>query len=329
MKTNATFNGVADFRAASVGVNGTDLVDNEERYAGEYSLNRHILMTGVSKYDYPHITVTKEGVRKSEWFNLVNSTVADYTITVTNDGNRALAPIYVSDMFPPGTQYISSSVRPTSLSPTSANWTILHLGIGNSLAINLKLNITENAPDNVVNCVSVSGVSSGGAMVSSSNCTSLDTAWLGCCPTDVSLEKNAQLDPLDPTVVHYTIMLRSDAKSRWAAKVTDQIPADLTLLNSSVEPYSIDPIFINWNFANLLPGQPVIIEYSMHAARNGAYTNKVHADVNSVDGSGSGSADASAFVDVRETGVAPRTLRYDGWQPPDWDLNTSEEGISI
>ncbi|MGB5100211.1 MAG: hypothetical protein WBN94_06400, partial [Methanothrix sp.] len=328
MKTNATFNGVADFRAASVGVNGTDRVDNEERYVGEYSLNRHILMTGVSKYDYPHITVTKEGERKSEWFNRINSTVGDYTITITNDGNRALAPLYVVDFFPPGTQYISSSVKPTALTATTANWTILHLGIGNSLTISLKLNITESAPDNVLNCVVASGVT-GDAVVSSTNCTSLDSAWLGCCASEVSVEKNAKLDPMDPTVVHYTIMLRNHAKSNWAAKVTDQIPVDMTLLNSSVEPYSIDPIYISWNFANLQPDEQVTIEYSMRAARNGAYTNKVHVDTSAIDGSGSGSADAYANIDVRGTGVAPRTLRYDGWQPPDWELNTSDEGITI
>ncbi len=121
----------------SVGINGTDEVDNEERYVGEFSLTRHILMTGVSKYDYPHITVTKEGRDEvCEWFNRINSTVADYIITVTNDGNRALAPVYVWDLFPSGTQYISSSVKPSALSATDANWTILHLGIGNSLTIN-------------------------------------------------------------------------------------------------------------------------------------------------------------------------------------------------
>jgi hypothetical protein len=183
-------------------------------------------------------------------------------------------------------------------------------------------------PGNLLNCVQVSGIA-GSAMVSSTNCSSLDSAWLGCCASEVSVEKNAQLDSLDPTVVHYTIMLRNNAKSYWAAKVTDQLPGDMTLLNSSVEPYRIDPPFIQWNFANLRPDELVTIEYSMRAARNGAYTNKVQVEASAVDGSGSGSTDAYAYIDVRGTGVAPRTTRYDGWQPPDWELNTSDAGISI
>ena len=86
---------------------------------------------------------------------------------------------------------------------------------------------------------------------------------------------------------------------------------------------------IHWAYADLKPGEIATIEYEVHAARNGAYTNRVHVDASAVDGSGSGSADASAFIYVGETGVAPRTVRYDGWQPPDWELNTSEEGLSL
>jgi len=328
MKTNATFSGVADFRAASLGTNGTDRVDNEERYAGSYSLTRHILMTGVSRYDYPHITVTKDGEMKYGIFNKTNSTIAEYNITITNDGNRALAPIYVQDMFPPGTEYISSSFKPTTLSASEANWTILHLGIGNSVTINLKLNITDYAPDNVVNCVVASGVT-GSSLVSSSNCTSLDSSWLGCCQGKVFVDKQAFLDPTDPTVVHYAITIKSDAQSTWTAEVLDRIPGDMKLHSSVIEPYSVDSNYIRWNFAKLNPGEIITIEYSMQAVRNGAYTNNVHVDVNEVDGPNSASGDASAFIDLRDTGVAPRTTRYDGWQPPDWDLNTSDEGISI
>lgn len=79
------------------------------------------------------------------WYNAINSTVVEYAITVSNDGNRALAPVYVRDVFPPATQFVSSSLKPTAPSQAEANWTLLHLGIGDSMTIELKLNLTEDA----------------------------------------------------------------------------------------------------------------------------------------------------------------------------------------
>ncbi len=61
MKTAVRFSGMADYRSLSHGENGTDEVDNEEHYVGSYDINRHILLTGTSKYDLPHLTVIKEG----------------------------------------------------------------------------------------------------------------------------------------------------------------------------------------------------------------------------------------------------------------------------
>ena len=77
----------------------------------------------------------------TRWFNKTNARVAEYIITITNDGNHALAPINVRDIFPHGTEYIGSSIRPSSLSGNEANWTLLHLGIGNTIEIELELNV--------------------------------------------------------------------------------------------------------------------------------------------------------------------------------------------
>ena len=85
---------------------------------GEYDITRKVQLTGVSRYDRPHITVTKEGNMTTRWFNKTMANVMEYTITITNDGNLALAPINVRDIFPPGTEYISSSIRPYSFSNT-------------------------------------------------------------------------------------------------------------------------------------------------------------------------------------------------------------------
>ena len=112
------------------------MIDSEDRYIGQFTTSRSILLSGVSRYDQPHISVSKEGRIGSEWVNRKNTTVAEYNISITNDGNRALAPIYVRDLFPPGTEYISSTLMPTEVSKSAANRTVLHLGRGDTLAIN-------------------------------------------------------------------------------------------------------------------------------------------------------------------------------------------------
>jgi len=320
--------GVADYRAKAASSDAPYEVDNEERYVGEYDVSRHVLLTGISRYDQPHIAVTKDGRMKSEWFQKVNATVAEYVITVTNDGNRALAPVYVRDLFPPGTEFIGSSVKPSMLSSSDANWTILHLGIGNTLAITLKLNVTEGASSSVINRVEVVGLA-GDKYVSAANYSSLESGFLSCCQPQVAVEKSAQLDSQDPSVVHYAIMVKSNANNTMAARLTDKLPGGMSLLEATPMPESYDGNSIHWVLPELEPKEVVTIEYTVHAARNGAYTNSVHLDASAVDGAGSDTADASAYIDVKDTGAAAKTTRYDGWQPPDWNMNASEEGLSI
>jgi uncharacterized repeat protein (TIGR01451 family) len=328
MKSNATFKGIADYKAKATSSNTPSKVDEEERYVGEYGVSRHVLMAGVSSYDQPHVAVTKEGMLKSEWYNRVNTTVAEYAITITNDGNHALDPVYVRDLFPPGTQYIGSSVKPATLSSSGANWTILHLGIGNKLTINLRLNVTQWAPSNILNRVEVGGLA-GDKYVSAANYSYLEPGWLGCCQPSVAIYKRAKLDSQDHSMVHYTIMVKNNAKTTMAARLTDQLPGDMSLLGASQTPESYDANYIHWVLPELKPNEILTIEYDVHAARNGGYTNSVHLDASAVNGAGSSTADASAYVDVTDTGVAAKTARYDGWQPPDWNLNNSEEGISM
>ncbi len=329
MKSNATFSGMADYRAKTSGVNNEDQVDSEERYVGDYDISRHVTMTGVSKYSTPHLTVTKVGHLKNEWVNRVNGTVADYVITLTNDGSKSLAPLYVTDRFPVGTEYVSSSYKPTSVSATTANWTILHLGIGSSLTISLKLNVTEEVAGSIVNRVSVSGIA-GDSIITANNYSTIASDMMPCCLSNsILLDKTGEVNSLDPTLVNFTIFVRNNGNSVMAVKLNDELPAGMVFLKARSEPDRYDPSYISWVLPNLRPNEEVSIMYSVRAASNGAYTNKVHMEASAVDGSGEETADASAVVDVRGTGVAPTTLRYDGWQPPDWDLNTSDQGLTI
>ncbi|MEI6104333.1 MAG: hypothetical protein WCP70_10350 [Methanothrix sp.] len=328
MKTNASFSGMADFEVKSIGENQATKVDNEERYVGQYDIRRKVLLTGVSRYDRPHITVKKEGNMTTRWFNKTNAQVAKYVITITNDGNVALAPINVRDIFPPGTEYIGSSIRPASISKTDANWTLVHLGIGNTIEIELELNLTEYAPGNIVNRVMVCGMNKD-ACVSGAAYAALESAGLPCCLSEVRLDKRAVLDATDPTLVHFTIEVRNNADSTLAATLTDMLPAGLTFLSASPEPSRQEGQFLQWIVPDLQPGGVATIQYLARATMDDSYVNSVHLDATAVDAAGYDTADAAARVEVWSSGVAPKTTRYGGWQTPDWNMTSPDEGITI
>ena len=86
---------------------------------------------------------------------------------------------------------------------------------------------------------------------------------------------------------------------------------------------------MQWIVPDLAPGEVETIEYSVLASRDGSYVNVVQADATAVDGSGHYNGDAAAQIDVSSTGAPPKTTRYAGWQPPDWEMTSPDEGISI
>ena len=295
---------------------------------GAYDITRKVQLTGTSRYDRPHITVTKEGNMTKRFFNKTMADVMQYVITITNDGNRALAPINVRDIFPPGTEYIGSSVRPYSYSNSEANWTLLSLGIGNSLTINVDLNVTEFAPCSLVNRVMVCGMNG-------ENCAAgaayhvVECGELPCCPPDMVLDKSAELDASDPNLIHYTIAVQNKANSSMAATLRDLLPAGLSYVDSSPRPARQEGQFLEWILPDLEPNGVAVIEYQVRATMDGVYVNTVQADASAVDGSGYVKADAAARVEVRSTGVAPKTTRYGGWQAPDWNMTSPDQGITV
>jgi hypothetical protein len=82
METEANFSGRARFGALS----GENLRLDQENN-GDFAIKRNLLLKGVSRFDRPHVWVTKEGHTKTERINDVNTTVAEYKIHVYNDGN--------------------------------------------------------------------------------------------------------------------------------------------------------------------------------------------------------------------------------------------------
>lgn len=172
MESDAEFSGKSSFRAAS-GRKDNHSVEVDQVLAGEYRIERNILLTGVSRFDRPHLSITKEG-------RLLNETVSGYNITILNDGSSALGPVYVKDLFPAGARFLNSSLKPYQSSNNSSTWALTYLSIGSSLTIEVVLDISR-CQDPFINCAYASG-GYGDQWVTAENCTTLGAGWLGCSP---------------------------------------------------------------------------------------------------------------------------------------------------
>jgi len=317
MSVNLSFQGTARLRAVSESQDAD--VNLDEVYAGQYSLKRKVHLGGVSRFDRPHLSLTKTGQI------LPQTTVADYTITVLNDGNTALGPVYIWDIFPAGTDYLGSSFKPTKLANRYANWSLLHLGIGQSAKINLQLNVTDRR-DELVNVVYASG-GHNGDWVTAGNMSVIQFAWLGCCEPQMLVEKQARIDAADSQIIWYRIILSNRANVGVVARITDALPTGLQLLNASAEP-QVDGRNIAWLTDAIPAGESRFIEYQTRAATNGRFVNTARIEAHALDGSGGTTALASAVMQIGEV----TSYSEAGWRPPDWGLDRSEmicdEGIA-
>jgi large repetitive protein len=330
MKTDVSFSGTARFREilkdGSSGIGGgkgrVPEVETDDIYSGKFNVTRRAELTGTSRYSVPHISVSKKGIARYGWVRDVRSNILEYTIEVINDGSTALGPIYVRDLFPGGTQFINASVRPSQLTPEYANWTLVYLPVGGCSKIELNLNLTDKSED-IVNRVEVAG-GYDGLFVFASNFSTIEKNWLPCCQPEVFVKKTASIDPANPSIVNFRIVLQNTVSFPVAARVTDRMPPGLKFLESSVAPdlYSNRAV---WNIAELMPEETWVIDYTVEALRDGAFTNTAYVEVQGTRGEGRASASDSATVVVGGSGIYSGS----GWKPPRWGFNTSEDGLTM
>ncbi len=171
LRSEANFSGTAKLKT-SVVKNETHAVDREETLMGDYEVSRRIILSGCARYDRPHLYLRKDGQRVED--------VAVYTITITNDGNTTLGPLFLQDIFPPGAKFINATLRPNQISRNSSNWTLLHLSIGDTLKIGINLDV-EKCDDKIINRAFLTGNCSFG-QVFALNRSVISRGYLGCCP---------------------------------------------------------------------------------------------------------------------------------------------------
>ncbi len=168
--SQANFSGTAKLRTL-VGTNGTPAVQRDETLMGDYIVSRRIMISGVAKYDRPHLSLRKDGLRVGD--------EAVYTITITNDGNATIGPLFLQDIFPCGARFLNSTLRPNQISRNGSNWTLLHLSIGDTLRIGINLNV-EKCEGDIINRAIVVGNCSYG-QVAAQNRSVIGRDFLKCC----------------------------------------------------------------------------------------------------------------------------------------------------
>ena len=149
----------------------------KERLGTTYS-NRSNAITTVKHYEMPHITI----YQRSEIDNTDENNI-NYTISILNDGNRTLGPIYLMDLFPAGMSFFDASARPSEevlLDADHANWTFTSLPIGRSLTLYLRL-MRYVVLETPVNWVFVKA-GHDGTWLTANNSTVSNLNWLSSMP---------------------------------------------------------------------------------------------------------------------------------------------------
>jgi uncharacterized repeat protein (TIGR01451 family) len=329
LSTEADFVGSARYRVvvadrsgnATGNVSGKNrpeaLIDFDEIYSGDYSIARRVLLTGVPKYDHPHISVSKVGEADA------NSNVVEYTITVTNDGNQQLTEISIEDTFPKGTAYLSSSLRPDVIASDRATWKVEEgLAAGGVLKIDLTLDVTEGA-GGLVNVVKATANAGNDTVLTATNFSVLEAGWLSCCPGEIFVSKTGEVDPVLNNVVLYRLTVQNLQERPIVARIEDSLPQGMALLGSSTTPSELDRSsgLITWVVADLKGGEVRTIEYLVDASRPGRYLNVATVDPYTVDGEELRMVRVSNVVDVGPFEAAEAPPGCPAWVPPDWGFN--------
>ena len=319
METEADFSGTARYRVVSTGETDMGEIDMDEQYQGEYTLQRRVQLQRAGPYPIPHISVKKDGTLRYER----GKTLADYAITIENDGDRTLEPVLVRDLFPPGATYVSSDQRATFTSG-GAEWSFTHISPGDVLTVNLVLDVTGFRGGDLVNRVEAWG-GSGEDLAFAANYSSIEINWLSWGAADgISIRNEADLAGPVPNRVRYTLKVENLGDETLVATATDRLPSGMRLIASSPTFAAYEGGVVRWNLVDIGPGETETIVYEVEALWSGRFVNQVEVEARFIGGPALRPVTARSVLDVEKfDGELPRP----GWQPPAWGFGEADEGV--
>jgi uncharacterized repeat protein (TIGR01451 family) len=122
------FNGTLDLNME----NGPN-IGLDQTLAGSFQIDTAIGIHDMPRHLYPHVNISKTAAMLDE------ETVL-FLINVSNDGNKLLKPLNVTDYLPEGCSFINSSIR-AKTNGSMVNWTIPSLDIGRKLTIKMRAKV--------------------------------------------------------------------------------------------------------------------------------------------------------------------------------------------
>ncbi len=124
---------------------GKDNFTMDEIFTGKYRLDAAIGVYSIPKHLGPHISLTKEARR-------LDAETVLFRINVTNDGDKALTPVEITDILPDNMIFLNSSRRPT-INGRNIVWSLISLAPGATRTLDLRANLIGSLKENRVKAV--------------------------------------------------------------------------------------------------------------------------------------------------------------------------------
>lgn len=137
LSMTSEFSGLGSIKAAA-GKGKTEDLLLDEAFLGSYRLDVTLGISRIPKYLGPHLNVTKRVAR-------YEGDRVHFVINVTNDGNKTIAPLEITDLLPPGLTFINSSLRPR-VDGQKVRWSLLSLSIGETRTVELQVQWDDDHP---------------------------------------------------------------------------------------------------------------------------------------------------------------------------------------
>jgi len=195
----------------------------DQTLRGCYNITTSIGIYGIPMYLTPHVNVSKKAAMLDEDRVL-------FIINVTNDGNKALGPVYLTDTLPEGLTFINSSLRPEIEGPRLV-WTFPSLPIGGLQTVELQT--VQEGTGTLVNLVNVTAGYGKGTVTTEAS-SEVVTDWLsfsaGPIPAGEEEEAvaGAVLPPPSPEEMSVLVNLMIDADLYpYAPEATPEEMVDL------------------------------------------------------------------------------------------------------